>query len=231
MIAAIRCIWRWVIKRVNRVIAIGDIHGHSLAVNSLVDWIRPDRRDTLVFLGDYVSRGPDSSGTVERIIRLAEHCNVVSLKGNHEEMLLNAFRSPRDLGAWMSCGGQATLDSYGGTLENLPPEHLDFFRGLQLFYEIESHFFIHANYAPNWRLEDHDTKTALWLSLDDLPSRHYSGKVAVVGHTPQMGGNILDLEHLKCLDTGCGLGGLLSALDVHTGELWQVDQLGNRIEI
>lgn len=220
--------WRWVI---NRVIAVGDIHGHALAVDSLIDWIKPNAWDTMVFLGDYVSRGPDSSGTVERIIKLAKQCDVVSLKGNHEEMLLNAFRSPRDYDAWMSCGGRATLDSYGGTMEKIPQEHLEFFRRLKRFYEIESHFFIHANYAPNWRLEDHDVKTALWLSLDDLPSPHYSGKVAVVGHTPQMDGNILDLVHLKCLDTGCGLGGRLSALDVGTGELWQVDELGNRIEV
>ena len=75
---------RYAVVGIKRVIAIGDIDGHSPAVNSLIDWIRPDRRDTLVFPGNCVSRGPDSSGTVERIIRLTEYCSVVSLKGNHE---------------------------------------------------------------------------------------------------------------------------------------------------
>jgi len=163
------------------------------------------------------------------MIELSDQCQVIALKGNHEEMFLDAFNSAREYDIWKSNGGNATLDSYEGDLDRVPPRHLEFFHGLRLFYEIESHFFIHANYAPNWPLEGHNSATALWLSLDDLPHPHFSGKVAVVGHTPQMDGDILDIEHLKCIDTGCGLGGRLTALDVHTGQLWQVDETGNRI--
>lgn len=211
-------------------IAVGDIHGHLLALDSLIRWIAPAGHDRLVFLGDYVSRGPDSAGVVQRVIELSDACQVIALKGNHEEMLLDALKSEREFENWMSCGGQAALASYDGDLNLIPPRHLEFFRGLHRFCETESHFFIHANYAPNWRLEDHDSRTAFWLSLDDLPRPHYSGKVAVVGHTPQMDGNILDLGYLNCIDTGCGFGGLLTALEVQTGQVWQVDQAGNRIK-
>ena len=71
----------------------------------------------------------------------------------------------------------------------------------------------------------------LWRPLEgnDLPGPHYSGKVAIVGHTPAKNGRILDLGHLKCIDTGCGHGGLLTALDVTSGRIWQVTESGDLI--
>ena len=77
-----------------------------------------------------------------------------------------------------------------------------------------------------------DRKHLLWLSLDEsIPSPHTGGKVAVVGHTVQRSGNILDLPHLKCIDTGCGHGGLLTALELTTGQLWQVNENGVVVRI
>ena len=97
------------------------------------------------------------------------------------------------------------------------------------FYETDTHFFIHANYAPNQPLDRQDSKTALWLPLSDLPGPHYSGKIAVVGHTPQENGKILDAGYLKCIDTGCGYGGRLTALDVTSGRIWQVGEAGHAV--
>ena len=78
-----------------------------------------------------------------------------------------------------------------------------------------------------------DSNTTLWRSLDNLPRRHISKKMAVLGHTPQMNGEVLDLEYLVCIDTGCGFGGRLTALEVIsnrvTGSCWQVDELGLKV--
>jgi serine/threonine protein phosphatase 1 len=216
-----------------RTIVIGDIHGHSAALAAIVDLIRPQQDDTLVFLGDYVDRGPDSKGVLEQVIRLSERFHVVALMGNHEEMMLGAREGRDNLRFWLTptCGGLATLTSYGKAedISLIPREHFQFLASLPLFYETDTHFFFHANYAPNWRLDQHDTKTALWRPLSDLPGPHYSGKIAIVGHTPQPDHTILDFGYLKCIDTGCGYGGLLTALDVGSGEIWQVDEKGQRV--
>lgn len=213
----------------NRVIAIGDIHGHRRALDGLLKLIAPQPEDTLVFLGDYVDRGPDSSGVIQRVLDLKDRCHVIALQGNHEEMFLNAWTDQRCFNQWISNGGDAALRNYDGNLENVPSSHKEFLESLLRYYEVDHFFFIHANYAPNWKLEDHNSRTALWTGLDDLPTPHYSGKTAVVGHTPQMTGEILDVGHLLGIDTGCGFGGLLTALDVIHGDIWQVNEQGEEV--
>jgi serine/threonine protein phosphatase 1 len=95
------------------------------------------------------------------------------------------------------------------------------------FFETDRHVFLHANFKPDVPLDRLDSYTLRWLSLRDyMPAApHCSGKVAIVGHTPQP--EILDLGYLKCIDTGCCTGGWLTALDVESGEVWQVDGRGN----
>lgn len=212
----------------SRTIAFGDIHGHSQALDAILTAVAPQPQDTLVFLGDYVDSGPDSKGVLERLIDLRKQFRVVALMGNHEEMMLGARGGRSDLRLWMNFGGRETLESYGrsGDLRLVPREHLRFLATLPLFYEAKTHFFVHANYDPNRPLDQQETATALWRHLDEIPAPHFSGKIAVVGHTPQKDGRILDLPHLKCIDTGCGLGGLLTALDVGSGQTWQVDEFG-----
>lgn len=213
-----------------RTIAIGDIHGHAAALAALVAAIQPQPDDTLVFLGDYVDRGPDSRGVLSQLIELSQRLTVVALMGNHEETMLAARKRPSNLDFWLSpaCGGLATLESYGPAQDFslIPAQHFRFLEGLRRYHETDTHFFIHANYAPNWRLEQHDSRTALWLDLNNCPGPHYTGKTAIVGHTPQADGLILDLGYLKCIDTGCGFGGLLTALDVASGRTWQADEAG-----
>ena len=111
----------------------------------------------------------------------------------------------------------------------MPTEHREFLKCCRLYYETPTHFFVHANYSPALPLAQQDDRVLLWLSLRDyVPGPHASGKIAVLGHTPQPSGEILDLGHLKCLDTGCAVGGLLSGLDVESGRIWQVDEGGQR---
>src|SRR5271165_1398204 len=96
-----------------RTIAIGDIHGCSAALASLVRAIDPTPHDLLVFLGDYIDRGPDSRGVLEQVIALVERCTVVALMGNHEEMLLAALEGQSELRYWLKFGGTEALASYG----------------------------------------------------------------------------------------------------------------------
>jgi len=208
-----------------RTIAIGDIHGHADSLDRLLEAVAPSPLDTLVFLGDYINRGPDSLGVLDRIIALGERCRVISLLGNHEQMLLKQRGEGPAACDWLSSGSGDDPHSAVAYLrpEELSEVHWAFLDGLRLFLETDTHFFIHANYAPNWRLKDHDSNTALWLPLSDIPGPHYSGKIAVLGHTPQPDGDVLTLPHLVCIDTGCGFGGPLTALDYESGRVWQVD--------
>jgi hypothetical protein len=96
-----------------RTIAIGDIHGCSVALAALVETIDPAADDTIVTLGDYVDRGIDSKGVIDQLITLADRCRLVPILGNHEEMMLGAREGRSDFRFWMNCGGITCLDSYG----------------------------------------------------------------------------------------------------------------------
>src|SRR5580698_10046109 len=96
-----------------RTIAIGDIHGCSKALGALIDAIAPRAEDAIVTLGDYIDRGSDSRGVLDKLITLAGHCRLIPLLGNHEEKLLDALHSTENLRSWLTCGGADTLRSYG----------------------------------------------------------------------------------------------------------------------
>jgi len=211
-----------------RTIAIGDIHGCSIAFAALLKAIEPSPEDTIVTLGDYVDGGIDSRGVLDELITLQNRCRLVALLGNHEEMMLQARRGEEELEFWFQCGGNSTLASYDEEkLDAVPQAHWKFLERCRLFYETSSHIFLHANYRPNKPLANQDRHDLLWLSLRDfLPGPHISGKIAVVGHTPQLDGEILDIGHLNCIDTNCWQGGWLTALDVGSGQVWQVNERG-----
>ncbi|MFH1918619.1 MAG: metallophosphoesterase [Planctomycetota bacterium] len=213
----------------DRVIAIGDIHGYSAALAALVAAIDPRPEDTVVTLGDYVDRGPDSRGVLDQLIALSERCRLVPLLGNHDEMLLDIVSLRLFLlRGWLSFGGDATLASYGSTNpKDIPEEHIAFLRNCVLWHESDGHFFVHASYAPRKPLKKQPAELLLWESIrDDPPRPHRSGKVAIVGHTSQKNGEILDLGHLKCIDTCVYGDGWLTALEVNSGQVWQADKDG-----
>jgi serine/threonine protein phosphatase 1 len=212
-----------------RTIAIGDIHGCLAALDAVLAGIEPRPDDTLVTLGDYIDRGPHSREVIERLLRLKDECRLVPLLGNHDQMLLLICEGmPELISDWRLFGGDATRASYGGPVPGcIPPEHLDFLRNCRLFHETEHHIFVHGNYLPNLPLEEQLPTVLLWDSLRRRqPGPHRSGKTAIIGHTAQKDGKILDLDHLKCIDTWCYGEGWLTALEVHTGQVWQADKSG-----
>src|SRR5262249_30170431 len=94
-------------------------------------------------------------------------------------------------------------------------------------FETETHIFLHASYVPNRPMTDQPYLASRWESLrNGLPEPHESGKTAIVGHTSQHAGEILDAGHLKCIDTYCYGGGWLTGLEVHSGQIWQANREG-----
>jgi serine/threonine protein phosphatase 1 len=213
-----------------RLFAVGDVHGCSTALKTLIETIAPGPDDAFVFLGDVIDYGPDSRGVLDQLIQLSDRCRVVLLMGNHEEMLFQALGGRDDLGYWEKCGGLATRRNYPecGDDELILPEHMAFLKGrCRDYFETDRFLFVHANYYPNRPMPEQSGHTLRWEFVDPhRMAKHYSGKTAVVGHTTRTDGRVLDLGFLVMLDTGASMGGWLSALEVHGGRLIQTNQSG-----
>ncbi len=212
-----------------RIIAISDIHGCLAALQTVLAAVDPRPEDTIVTVGDYGDRGPDTCGVLELLVGLSKQTHLVPLLGNHDETMFNVCRGRTDLlDDWLLFGGDATLASYAArTPADVWRTHVDFLARCPLAFETERHFFVHANYREDMRLDELPREVLVWESLKrHVPGPHASGKTAIVGHTAQKSGEILDLGHLKCIDTWCYGDGWLTALDVETGRCWQADKRG-----
>jgi len=212
----------------SRTIAIGDMHGCATALIRLLDEIKPTPEDTIIGIGDYVDRGMESARVIDTLIELVSQCRFIPLIGNHEIMMYKALQgNRRDFEFWYQHGGNATLASYGGDIQSIPQHHLTFLSHCLRFYETDTHFFLHANYDPDTPLPDQPDEILFWRHVGPYPpGLHMSGKIGVVGHTPQTEGEILDLGHLKVIDTFCYGDQWLTALDVDSGMIWQANNVG-----
>ncbi len=191
--------------------AVGDIHGRSDLLDILLDHIRQDiareadgRRPALIFVGDYVDRGLDSRGVVERLIALKAEpdLDVRLLKGNHEQQLLAFLEKPEAGPPWGQFGGISTLASYG-----VPPpsdrspdawetarlifkekvaEHLEFYQGLELAVECGDYVFVHAGIRPGIPLSAQVEQDLLWIREPFLNASEPFERVIVHGHTPEV---------------------------------------------
>ena len=213
-----------------RTLAIGDIHGMSGALDALMDAVAPTADDVLVFLGDYVDRGPDSKGVLDRLIAWSQKYQMVCLRGNHELMMMAARDGRDDLRMWLSVGGAEALASYGtagrATLADVPEEHWTFLEErCGDYFETDTHIFVHANLHPGVELADQPDSMLFWEFLNN-PINHKSGKVVICGHTSQKSGEPLVWKSTVCIDTYAYGGGWLTGLDVGTRTYWQADARG-----
>ncbi|MEW5687526.1 MAG: metallophosphoesterase family protein [Pseudomonadota bacterium] len=186
------------------VYAIGDTHGCLPALLDLLARIEADavgvgagERPLLVFLGDYMDRGPDSRGVIEAILELEAggRFEVVCLKGNHEDAMIRFLADPAYAPAWIENWGEATLRSYGVDpwggeatqarfLEVFPASHRAFLSRLQLTFSVGDYLFVHAGVRPGTPIEVQSERDLLWIRWEFLESRDDFGKVVVHGHTP-----------------------------------------------
>src|SRR5215210_7378078 len=172
---------------------IGDIHGRLNLLEQLIENVPWNmEQDKIIFLGDLIDRGSESPGVIERIMRLAkENPNVVVMRGNHEQMLLDCL----DYGdlQWLipENGGLATLTSYGFNLSDLqdvsdikiPDEHVEFIRSLPFYHEDEKAIYVHAGLVPGEAPCETDPDVLIWTRDLDF-YKGYEGKLCFFGHTP-----------------------------------------------
>jgi serine/threonine protein phosphatase 1 len=210
-----------------RLLAIGDIHGCSRAFESLLSIVKPTPGDTLVTLGDYIDRGPDSKDVIERLITLQKETQLIPLRGNHEIMMMDSRQKGGEVTAlWMMNGGDTTVDSYGAkTLDDIPEEHWTFLNNTQRFWETDTHIFVHAGVDPSMPLSAQSDIILFWQHLT-REIRHISGKPIVCGHTPQRNGIPWITPGTLCLDTAACRGAWLTCLDLLNGTCWQANEDG-----
>lgn len=197
--------------------AIGDIHGCADALTRLLAEIerhRDGRPRKLVFLGDYVDRGPESAAVIRilRECREAEPDAVTCLMGNHEAMMLDAYRDALGASAWIDNGGDATLAAFGvEDPEDLPHGVLAWLSALPTVHADARHYYVHAGFRPGQAGIDPDVATRLWIRAPFITEDYDFGRHVVHGHTPQTKGRP-DLRPFRTnLDTACVFGQQLTA--------------------
>lgn len=240
------------LENIKRILAIGDIHGCYVAFAALLDAVQPGPDDLVITLGDYIDRGPDARKVVERLIQLHENLPAVSLKGNHEEMVLEWRDKNYDKTLlWWANGGLATLRSYcrgddkwltrmfwqsfipSQSLEYhnkacslIPPAHWKFFENCRDWYEMGDWIFIHGQVDPSLPLAEQSNRKLRWSRFNKSQKAHISGKKVVCGHTPQADGMLADIGHTICIDTYLYGGGWLTCLDAKNKIYYQANTLG-----
>jgi serine/threonine protein phosphatase 1 len=232
-----------------RTFAVGDIHGHRDKLWRLLRPLREAARpgDALVFVGDYVDRGPDSRGVIDLVLKLAHgdwDGPVVTLRGNHEAMLLDHLADGLlyDPYVWIQNGGVETIASYtGGSIphtwqDKLPAKHREFLNGLDTWYQDEHGIYVHAGLLPGRPPEEATDEARLWIRNEFIESDYAWDKVVVFGHTPQykpvsqrefdvsrLQWRPLELPEKIGIDTGAAYGGPLTAVVLPEREFISVD--------
>lgn len=217
-----------------RILAVGDIHGHFEKFRSAYDRVKFDgAEELLIFLGDYIDRGPSVRRTLEFVMKLAEEKNVVLLRGNHEQMMLDYFFGGATGECWLMNGGRDTMAELLAWEKESPGAAgrvLSFLQRLPLSYTVEQdgerYFFAHAGVRPGVALEKQRPHDLLWIREEFY--QHYAGSATVVaGHTPTLflaeGGKPLLLPSKIILaDTGSYFPeGHISIVDVLSQRFWQ----------
>jgi serine/threonine protein phosphatase 1 len=221
------------------IVAIGDIHGqctklHSLLVKLEEAGVGPS--DMIVFLGDYIDRGPDTKGVLDTLLEMeATRPNTIFLRGNHEQMILDArerfdqgFCANNPLGTsetglfWFTEGAKETLRSYEGSssihwCRRIPEQHWQFMVRTRMQFELSPYLFVHAGIVP---------ARVVWTEFDGIPvdprlwirdqfigsTDDFGGRIVVFGHTPTRDGLPAVFRNKIGIDTGAGYGGPLTAV-------------------
>jgi diadenosine tetraphosphatase ApaH/serine/threonine PP2A family protein phosphatase len=222
-----------------RTFVVGDVHGHVRKLSLLLPKLKGQMEsgDALVFIGDYIDRGPDSQGVIDWVLGQMTggwDGPVTALKGNHEELMLDFLsKKPRyDPSVWMHNGGLETIASYTGGadfsskwVKAVPQAHLDFLNGLKSWHEDEHGIYVHAGIPPGVSPEDATDEDRLWIRDEFILSDYEWSKVVVFGHTPQYDepdNPMVELEKMPWrplnrpekigIDTGAAYGGPLTAV-------------------
>ena len=221
------------------IFAIGDIHGClkqliSLQKNILNTKSFKKDNDLLLYIGDYIDRGPHSKDVINQIIKLQkENIKSIFLMGNHEQVMIDfLFNKINNLKYWLNLGADQTFKSYkievaefikdgfgddkidrlrSVLLNELSDEHIHFLKNLRLFYSVGNYLFVHAGINPEKTLKDQDKMDLLWSRSDQFFDKNFKfEKIIVHGHTPEE--KIVNFPYRINIDIGCFFSGKLSCV-------------------
>jgi serine/threonine protein phosphatase 1 len=191
----------------SRIFAIGDIHGCINTFQKLLDEIRLRKSDTIYCIGDYIDRGPDSKGVIDLILDLRKRgYRIRTLRGNHEQLMIESVMGKEDFDHWYSNGGESTLKSFGvASFKEMKPEYKTFFKHTRYYFASGTYIFVHAglNFGPEDLFEDRDAM--LWIRNFTIDKRKLGDRIIIHGHTPRPLEEIVNPERddVFNLDAGC----------------------------
>jgi serine/threonine protein phosphatase 1 len=212
-----------------RIFAIGDIHGCSKTFqNLLLDKIKIQKADKIYCLGDYIDRGGDSKGVVDFILKLRKQgYRIHTLRGNHEQLMLDSIKSKNSFNHWIKNGGDSTLKSFRiSSYDKMKPVYKNFFNRTKFFIQSGNFIFLHA--GLNFQIPNplEDKQAMLWVRNFPVDIAKLGNKVLIHGHSPKSIDLILKQqgESIINIDGGCvyknieGLGNLV-CLNITNGKL------------
>jgi serine/threonine protein phosphatase 1 len=209
------------------IFAIGDVHGCVDELEELLALLPLGSDSTVVMLGDYIDRGPHSRSVIELLMVEQKRRRIVTLAGNHEEMLREFLdgSDPGRVARFILNGGSTTLADYANDQGEwvIPADHVRFLDELVLWYETDDHFFVHAG-VPDRSLKDidpiRDRDELLWIRRAFIQNPRRWEKRIVHGHTPV---NAVEVSQSRInVDTACAYGGFLTAIELPSHRIYSV---------
>jgi len=213
----------------NKIFAIGDIHGCLDKLQRLIQDIAADPvNDTLVFIGDYIDRASGGRDVVDYVLGLKKNYQkVICLCGNHESMLIR-YLEGLDENMYLQNGGMMTLNTYGifrsdaprERKAKIPADHLRFFESLLPYYETDQFIFVHAGLLPGIPLTGQTAHDLQWIRQEFIDSDYDFRKRIVFGHT-HVSAPLVTANKIG-IDTGAVYGGRLTCVELPTLKFYQV---------
>lgn len=206
----------------DKLYVISDIHGCYHQLIQLIDKVGIDiNKDPVVFLGDYIDRGPNSDRVIDYLLGLKD--NVICLPGNHELMFYNFLTDTTTKNLFVLNGGDATLKAYNilytANEHDIPKDHFKFISSIltKPYYEIDNYIFVHAGFVPGIPIQDNSLDDMLWIRDLFITSKYDWGKKIVFGHTPLK--KVLFMDNKIGIDTGCVYGNKLTCLELYSNKI------------
>lgn len=171
----------------DRIFAIGDIHGCFNAMKELIEnQVQLSKNDKLIFLGDYIDRGPDSKKVLDYIMDLQNNdYDIITLRGNHESMLIDAWHNENLVSKWIQNGGSETLLSFGiDKLKYFDSRYMHFLENLNFYYELDKYIFVHAGFNDSIETPFTDKYSMLWNSKEQYSNPLLKDRTIIHGHAP-----------------------------------------------
>ncbi|WP_323787012.1 metallophosphoesterase [Psychroserpens sp.] len=229
-----------------RTLAIGDIHGGLRGLIQLMEIAKVSKDDTLIFVGDYVDGWSESAQVIQYLMELSKTNTCIFIKGNHDVWCEDWLRTGEGEPVWLAHGGQETVESYASLSEAEKKQHLYFFDAMDLYHiDDDNRLFIHAGFTSmhgvekEYNFRNFYFDRTLWemaITMDNsikkdselYPNRLKQYFEIYIGHTPTINfykDKPMNAINVWNIDTGAAFTGKLSAIDIHTKEIFQSETL------